>query len=267
MKIYMSVDLEGATGVCSREQTIPGDRRYPESQALLLSDVNAAVQGAVDAGAREIVVADAHYTSFNLPLDKVHPAARLLYNPGAVGVRFPFLDSSFDAMFLIAYHAKAGTLHAVLEHTMSSESWHCLRVNNRELGEIGIDAALAGKVGVPVTLVTGDDKACAEARGLLGKIETAVVKKGLGRVQALCLPVEETRKKIREAAKRACLNTGKVKPWKIKGPALVSITYKSAAHADSAMKESHEAVRVDGYTVKRRFKDFSDWFGAEKPRR
>jgi len=264
VKIYISVDMEGASGVCSVEQTLPGTPQYAEARELLLSDVNAAVEGAHRAGASEITVVDAHYTSFNLPHGRVHPVARVLYGGQAPSPRFPFLDGSFDALFLIAYHAKAGTHKAVLEHTMSSTAWHRALVNSREIGEIGIDAAYAGALGVPVTLVTGDDKACAEAREWLGRIETVEVKQGLARHQALCLSLETTRKRICAAAQKAARL--KVKPLCINGPAEVTIVYKSASAADCAERDQRGSIRVDGYTVKQKFKAFTDWFGIEKIR-
>ena len=163
MKIYMTVDMEGATGICCREQTMKGNAYYAEGRRLLTGDVNAAVEGALEGGATEVLVADMHDGSFNFLLEEVHPAAEVIHG-GRGGPRFPYLDGSVDAMFIVAYHARAGTRGAVLEHTMSSQSWFRVTVNGREIGEVGIDAALAGAAGVPVVLVTGDDKVCAESR-------------------------------------------------------------------------------------------------------
>ncbi len=258
MKVYISVDMEGATGICCREQTNKGDPAYEEGRRLLTGDVNAAVAGALAGGATEVIVADMHSASFNLLPSDVHPAAQVLYGTAGGGPRFAFLDRSVDAVFLLAYHARAGTREAVLEHTMSSASWFRVTVNGREVGELGIDAALAGSVGVPVVLVSGDDKVCREARELLGPIETAVVKQGLGRHRALCLSPERTAELIRAAAQRAVALSGKIKPLSFGPDVEVALTYKHTEHADAAPS----GERIDGYTVVHRYREFADWYGG-----
>ena len=262
VKVYVAVDMEGATGICSREQCAKDSPYYAEGRELLLSDVNAAVEGALAGGASEIIVADMHNGSFNLSHRDVPPAARVIYGVPHRGPRYPFLDESVDAMFLIAYHAKAGTLWGTLEHTMSSQSWFRVTANGREIGEVGIDAALAGSVRVPVTLVTGDGKVCAEARDLLGAIETVAVKTGLGRHRALCLPVEETRALIREAARRALRLKGRIQPLSFGSPVEVITTYKHSELADGAHLNSLQERRTDGYTVARTYERFADWYGG-----
>lgn len=262
MKVYISTDMEGITGICSRAQTTKGNPYYAEGRALQVSDVNAAVEGALAGGAEEIIVADMHDGSFNLLHPDVHPAAEVIYGVPHSGPRFPYLDESIDVMFLIGYHARAGTRWATLEHTISSQHWFRVSVNGREVGEVGIDAGLAGCVGVPVVLVTGDDKVCDEALELLGPVETAVVKTGLGRHRARCLSVERTRELIRDAAERAVLLKRKVEPLSFGSPVEVTITYKHTEDADGAHLNSAGEQRVDGYTVVRKYKTFADWYGG-----
>ncbi len=262
MKVYISVDMEGATGICSWEQCAKGNPYYDEGRRLLTSDVNAAVEGALEGGAEEIIVADMHDGSFNLLPAEVHPEAKVIYGVPHRGPRFPFLDESVDVMFLVAYHARAGTHWGTLEHTMSSRDWARVTVNGREIGEVGIDAALAGSANVPVVLVTGDDKVCAEARELLGEIETAVVKWGLGRNRALCLSAEKSREIIRNAARRALSLKGEIKPLSFGSPVEVAITYKHTDLADGTHLSCVEERRVDGYTVVRRYREFADWYGG-----
>jgi D-amino peptidase len=258
----MAVDMEGATGICSREQCSKDSPYYAQGRKLLLSDVNAAIEGALAGGAEEIIVADMHNGSFNLSHLEVHPAAKVVYGVPHRGPRNPFLDESVDVMFLLAYHAKAGTLWGTLEHTMSSQRWFRVTVDGREIGEVGIDAALAGSVNVPVTLVTGDDKVCAEAQELLGPIQVAAVKTGLGRHRALCLPVGETSALIREAAQQALLLKDKIQPLSFGSPVEVITTYKHTELADGTRLNSLEERRIDGYTVARTYKSFADWYGG-----
>ncbi len=263
MKVYISVDMEGATGICSAEQCRKDSPMFTEARQLLLSDVNAAVDGAFAGGAVEVIVADMHNGSFNLPHMDVDSRAKVIYGTPHYGPRLPFLDESVDVMFLIAYHAKAGTLHGTLEHTMSSQDWYKLEVNGTEIGEIGVEAALAGSVGVPVVMVTGDDKLCNEAKTLLGNIEAVEVKKGVGRQRALCLSIGDTKKMIFEGAKKAMLLKDKVKPFKFASPVEVALTLKSTAYADGISPLNNPNVkRIDGCTVVSSYTSFPDWVGG-----
>jgi len=262
MKIMIGVDMEGITGICSREQTSRQGRLYHEGVELAAGDVNAAVQGLVDAGVDEIVVWDNHASSFNLPFARCHPAAKYRRGGGPNQLRWQGLDSSFDGLILLGYHAKAGTLHAVLEHTMSSDSWFRLKVNGREIGEIGIDGALAGAVGVPVIMLSGDDKLCAEARELFGPdVVTVCVKEGYARHGALCLSPERTGELLRAGAAEAVKRIGKTKPLELGVPAVVELTFKHTEHADAADLRFFEGRRVDGYTVRWTCPDFRSWMG------
>jgi D-amino peptidase len=254
--------MEGATGICCREQTDPVHPKYAEGRKLLTGDVNAAIEGALAGGATEIIVADMHSGSFNLLPAEVHPAAKVVYGVPHGGPRFPYLDETVDVMFLIAYHAKSGTLHATLEHTMSSQDWGRVVVNGTEIGEVGIDAGLAGAAKVPVVLVTGDDKVCREAKELLGNIETACVKEGLGRHRALCLAPQKTREIISQAAQRALSLKNTIKPLSFGSPAEVTLTYKHTECADGASLGNPNEKRIDGFTVVRKYKQFADWYGG-----
>jgi len=260
MKIFISSDLEGTACVWQGEHGQKGTREYEEARRLLTAEVCAAVEGARQGGASEIIVADMHGGSGHLLLDQMPAGVRILEGvPHAP--RFPFLDASVEAMLLVGYHAMAGTPGAVIAHTMTG-AWREFRANGRLLGEVGIDAAIAGCVGVPVALVTGDDKVCAEARALLGPIQTAVVKTGLGRHRALCLPVSHTQALIHEAARSALLLKGQIKPLSFGSPVEVAITYKHTERADGAPLDSPNQKRMDGYTVLYTYQRFSDWYGG-----
>jgi D-amino peptidase len=262
MKVYITVDMEGASGICCREQTDRSHPLYQEGRRLLTGDVNAAVEGALAGGATEVIVADMHSSSFNLIPDQVHAEAKVVYGVPHAGPRFPYLDRSVDMLFVVAYHAKSGTQWGTLEHTMSSLHWRKVVVNGQEIGELGIDAGLAGAVGVPVTLVTGDDKVCREARQLLGKVETAEVKQGLGRHRALCLAPGKAQALIKEAAERATRLKGKIKPLVFKSPVAVAITYKHTENADGAALADPNEKRIDAFTVVKKYRHFADWYGG-----
>lgn len=256
MKIFITVDMEGISGVVLSEQLSIGTPEYAEARHLLIGDANAAVEGALQAGADDVIVADMHSRGFHFPLDRLHPQARYLMG-GGHWPRFPFLEGA-DAMFMIGYHALSGTEGAVRDHTMSSADWQDLSINGRKLGEVGIDAAIAGSYGVPVLLVTGDDKVCAEARGLLGDIETVEVKQAVARHRALILPPDVAQELIRQRARRAVERIGEVEPLRIPGPVEVRLRYAGTDLAERHPFDGERIIRLDGRTVLFRGQDIMD---------
>ena len=247
MKVFITVDMEGISGVVLREQLTVGTPEYGEARYLLVGDANAAVEGALEAGADDVIVADMHSRGFHFPLDKLHPQARYLMG-GGHWPRFPFLEGS-DVMFMVGYHALSGTEGAVRDHTMSSAHWHDLWVNGRKFGEVGIDAAIAGSYSVPVMLVTGDDKVCTEVRELLGGIETAEVKQAVARHRALMLPPAVAQDLIRERARQAVERIGEVEPLRIPPPVEVKLQYAGTDLAEKHPFDGKRIIRLDGRTV------------------
>ncbi len=262
MKIYISVDMEGISGISSPEYVLKDERLYAAGQRLATADVNAAVAGAFDGGADEVIVADMHGSSGNLLVESLDPRAKLLtgtpHQP-----RFPFLDESVNGLFLLGYHAMAGTLHANLEHTMTSKSWHKFCVNEKPYGELGIDAEIASESGVPVVMVSGDDKLCEEAQNWLPGVEAAMVKQGLGRQSALCLSPKAGNQKVYEHAKRAVERLVRGDAFwlpTVNSPARVTITYKMMPDADAA--NIYGTRRLDGYTVENTYEKLSHMYGG-----
>lgn len=243
MKIYISCDAEGISGVHRPPEEIP------EIRTLMTRDVNAAVAGARAAGATGIVVWDMHDGGKTLLYEELDEGAEYIQGSPPV-VRLPGLDGSFAGVFLIGYHAMQGTANAVCDHTMSSATWQRLSINGVTLGEVGQDALWAGRLGVPVVLVTGDDKVCAEARALLGDVETAQVKIGLGRHTARMLSAKAARQLIYERAASAALAmVERVKPFKMAPPYEVRLQYASSAQLDGILFDGKRRERVDGQTI------------------
>lgn len=262
MKIMMGVDMEGITGIYTREHVSRGGELYQRGLELMVGDINAAVQGLLDAGVDEVLVWPNHGGGTAPALAALHGGATYVRGSSANRLRWQGLDESVDGLILLGYHAKAGTLHATLEHTMSSQSWFRLTVNGQEIGEIGIDGALAGAVGVPVIMVSGDDKLCAEAGELFGpELVTVCVKHGHARHGATCLPPEKTAEMIRAGVGEAVKKTAKVRPLDLGSPAVVELTFKHTDHADGADLRQHQGRRIDGYTVQWTCKDFAMWMG------
>ena len=217
MKIYVMVDIEGISGVYSREQVIPGESRFSEGRKFLTEDINACVAGLRDAGVEHIVVHDCHGGSYSLNWSEVSPEADG-YVCGAIGDR-RFVDlQEFDGIVLLGYHAMAGTPEAVLEHTFSSKSVQNMYLNGVPVGEFAVDAAIAGEYGVPVIMVSGDDKLCAEATRFLPDVVTAQVKKGLSCFGAELLPPQKAHQLIHDKAMEAVQKLPQMKPYVIPAP-------------------------------------------------
>jgi D-amino peptidase len=222
MKIYLITDLEGIAGVARWDQTGSDQPGYAQASRLMTEELRACVAGiqAVEADA-EIWVWDAHGPGA-IDVERF-PRGALLLNRGPIEPP-AFLDSSFDAVFFLGQHARAGTLNGNLAHTYSSQGYGWFKINGLELGEFGCRAALAGSLGVPTVFVSGDDKMMAEARALIPNIYGAQVKVGLGPQLALHLAPEDARDLVRDtaadaaSAALAAAHPGEIAPFVIPGP-------------------------------------------------
>jgi D-amino peptidase len=233
MRVVVSVDIEGATGIVSRKEVFEGEIDYEKGREYLTRDVNAAVEGAVEAGAHRIVLHDSHGLDHrNLLFDKVHPAAEI--TRGTPILFFEALKPEFDACFLVALHSSHDESKGVLNHLFSSIHFRSVRVNGKPICEGEITAAIAGHYNIPTVLVTGDDVTCAEMKRFIPGIETAVVKYAISRLAARCLPFAKTEAIIRDAAKRAILNAkeGNVEPYRYRGTKDLEIELRTPYQAE-----------------------------------
>ncbi|MGE5483507.1 MAG: M55 family metallopeptidase [Ignavibacteriales bacterium] len=238
MKIYISADLEGISGVVSPEQTMPEYKDYAMSRELMTGDVNAAIQGLRQAGVDEIVVNDSHHNSRTIDITALDPGAVLISGDTRKFSMMHGLDESFDGAILLGYHARAGTAGAIMDHSYYAKSVLEIRIDGVAHGEIGINTLYAAEMGVPVLLVTGDRAAAAEAVQVNPRLRTVCVKEAQGRFCAKCLPIAASRKMITEAAREAAAEAA-VSRREIGLPAVPSqpvleIDFPSANLADAA---------------------------------
>ena len=210
MRIFISVDMEGISGVEKIEEVFLGLPAYPTFRQVMAGDVNAAVQGALDGGASDIVVSDSHGYMCNIKKKDLHHKAHLKSGMKRELCQFKGFNALFDAAFFVGYHSKAGTADGILSHTWIP-AFQDVRVNGLSIGEYGLNGFLAGSMGVPVILLTGDDKTVEQARTVLGDIEYVAVKKSLGYFEGDHLPLSESHARIREAAKRAVQKAKKLR--------------------------------------------------------
>lgn len=246
MKIYVMVDIEGISGVYCQEQVVPGENRFHEGRQFLTEDINACVAGLRDAGVDYIVVHDCHGGSYSLNWADVSPEADG-YICGAVGDRRFVNLQDFDGIILLGYHAMAGTREAVLEHTYSSKSIQNMYLNGKAVGEVAVDAAIAGEYGVPVIMVSGDDKVCAEAEQLLPGVVTAEVKKGLSCFGAQLLPPRKAHALIREKAMEAVQKLSALKPYVIPAPIECTVEMVERNRLPNTAAKPYIRI-VDGHT-------------------
>ena len=235
MRVYVSVDMEGISGVVHWKQTSPGKdaEDYEQCRRLMASDTNAAVEGALAAGATAVVVNDAHGAMRNVLLTELDPRVELVSGSPKPLSMVEGLDSTFHAVFLIGYHSRAGT-PGILNHTYSSVVLVDCRFNGQPVGELGLNAAVAGQLGVPVVLVTGDDVLVAEARALLGDVQTVTVKQAVGRYAGRCLHPNRTGQMIRMAAQDALSNRQRANLYCPALPLKVDLEFHDTGQADGA---------------------------------
>jgi D-amino peptidase len=254
MKILIAADMEGITGVVSWNHVAYDHPEYARFRKLMTYDVNAAIRGAFDGGASEVLVSDGHGSGRNILIEELDPRARLNSGTPAPFSMVQGIDSGVSAVMFVGYHARIGTQNAILEHTWSDERVANLWINGDLCGEIGLNAAVSGYFGAPVIMISGDQSACAEAAGLLNGIETAVVKYASGRMAAELLPPSVTQDLIQAAAARAVqrLKDGHApQPLKLVSPITMTIDFVQSEMADRAalLPEAKRAGRRIQYTA------------------
>jgi D-amino peptidase len=263
MRVYISVDMEGVAGVVHEDQTDPIDPRhageYNRSRRLMTAEANAAVEGALAAGAERVLVNDSHWLMMNILAEELHPAAELLSGGPKARSMVEGVELGFDAALFVGYHAMAGVSPAIIDHTYTSLV-HEARLNGRPVGELAINAALVGTYDVPVALVSGDQTLAAEARDLLGpSVETVVVKHAVGRFAARSVAPAEACRRIREGTAAALRRSHT--PWRLAAPIRLEVDFALTQMADMA-ELVPGSVRTAGRTVTFTHDDYREVFRA-----
>jgi len=227
LKVFISVDMEGITGIVNWEDVSRNGKDYDYFREIMTKEANAAAEGALEAGATEIIVRDAHGSARNILPEMLNKNSKLIRDwSGGFLSMMEGIDETFDAVIFIGYHAKAGTPNAILEHTMSSSNIIDVSINNVSLPEAGINALIAGYYDIPVVFVAGERALCDQVKELFGEVETVAVKEGLGNA-ALNLHPEISRKKIRNGVKNALFNLKKYESFKFDPPYTLVVKYKN----------------------------------------
>jgi D-amino peptidase len=230
VRVHVISDMEGVGGIVKGAQTGGDSPLYQEGRVLYTEEINAAVRGAKDAGATEILVMDNHgaggpYSFNSLVPDLLDPGCEYVVQQEWTEYT-GFLEAGCDAALLVGMHAMAGTPDGVLSHTVSGQAWRSLRFNGRLVGETGINAAFCGHWGAPVVLVTGDRAVCREAKELLGDgLTTVEVKEGIGRYSARMKTPQRARELIEEGTRQALSNLSAVEPYDPGRPCEIEVEF------------------------------------------
>jgi D-amino peptidase len=236
VKLFISSDIEGTAGIVDWQQVRGPGPEYELGRQLLTAEVNAAIDGAVAAGATTILVNDSHSTMQNIRPDELHHHASYLSGKHKPLYMMEGLDATFDAAFFIAYHGGISAEHAVLSHTYNPLAVWEARLNGVPVGESALNALVALHHRVPIVLITGDAATGEEARPFLKDIEVVVVKRSITRFAAESLHPERARELIRDGARRALENVPSAKLPAIDLPATLDITFLTADMAEMATR-------------------------------
>jgi D-amino peptidase len=263
MRVYISVDMEGVAGVVHEDQTDPTESRYSGEynrfRRLMTNEANAAIAGALEAGAKAVVVNDSHWLMRNLLAEELNPKAELMSGGPKRLSMVEGIDGGFDAAMFVGYHARAGTTNATIDHTYTSRVYEA-RINGQPVGELALNSAMAGVYGVPVALVSGDQALAAEAKALLGAgVETVIVKEAVGRFAARSLAPAVACERIRVGAATGLKR--KHVPFTLKAPIRLEVDFIVSQMADMAELVPGSS-RTGGRTVSYCADDYREVFRA-----
>jgi D-amino peptidase len=231
MRIFISADIEGVAGVVNAQQGTPGNPEYERARRLMTQEVNAAIAGAFDGGATYVLVNDSHGPMVNLIPEDLDPRAECIIGRPKPMNMTAGLDATFDAVFFTGYHSGAGR-HGVLSHTVSGFAFQALRINGIDTAEATLYGAIAGSLGIPVALMSGDDQLAAQCVPHFPGVVMVQVKTALGHRAARALSPEMARAQIRDGAARAVRGIGSLTPYVIPGPHRLEADLASVAMAD-----------------------------------
>ncbi len=231
LKVLISADMEGVGGVSTWSvQANAKGREYEKFRELMTKEVNAAVEGAFEAGATEVVVGDSHGDAQNIDVELLDKRVRLIRAwPRPLGM-MQGIDATFGAVVFVGYHAAEGRGNAILSHSFSGTIE--VELDGVPVPEAGFNAAIAGDFGVPVVFLSGDQTICADAKRLLGPIETAAVKEATGFYSASMVHPEVAQKMIREGVRRGVERRHEISPYRVARPVQLRIRFNDIVNAE-----------------------------------
>ncbi|RSK28698.1 peptidase M55 [Bacillus sp. HMF5848] len=231
MKIFISADMEGISGVATNQQ-LKTPSEYQRFRKLMTQDVNAAIEGAFEGGATDVVVADGHGNMSNILIEDLDSRARLVSGSNRVMCQLEGLDESYAGIMFVGHHGReGGSERTVISHSLAGICVNEFKINGQVVGETEMNAKVAGAFGVPAIFVSGDDAYVAEVQETLPQVEGAVVKRGVDRFAAELLHPVKAQEIIREKAKLAVEKVATMEPSVVEGPITFEIQFKGSNQA------------------------------------
>jgi D-amino peptidase len=249
LKVYISTDMEGVAGVVTADQLAPGSFEYERFRRFMTDETLAAVRAAQHAGATEIVVSDSHGNGENLLIEAFPNDVRIVRSWPRHGLMAAGLDSTFNAVLLIGYHASTTSTTGVRAHTISSASYARVALNGQDVSEGEWVAAQAGALGVPVVFASGDDAMARELRQRLGDIVTVETKHTLGFHSALTITPQESVARIGAGVSTALARLSKFKPYVLSTPIRLEVTFKNYMPAE-VLSFLRSVERVNSHSIR-----------------
>ena len=234
VKVFISADMEGITGVVQPSQLGPAGFEYGRAREWMTAEVNAAIEGARAAGATEFVIADSHGNGQSLLIDRLPDDVQVVRGFPRPLSMMQGIDNTFAAAIFIGYHASEMTTDAVRGHTFSSAKLLGVSLNGTEVSEGMFNAAVAGHFGVPVVFVSGDTKAVAQMKTVIPAIEGAVVKEPLGYHSAMTRTPARAQEMIRAGVRAALERRTKIAPYTVSSPITLDVGFKLTIDAERA---------------------------------
>jgi D-amino peptidase len=255
LKVYISVDMEGIAGVVTADQLGPTGFEYGRAREFMTAEALAAIAGAREAGATEIVVSDSHGNGESLLIDQFPDDVRIVRSWPRPLMMMEGIDSTFAAAIFIGYHASTTNPAGVRAHTISSANYASVSLNGVAMPEAGINAAIAGRFGVPVVFISGDDVAVEETRRLLGDVEGAVVKRAISFHSASTMTPKAAQALIKAHVKTALDRRSAFKPYVVRPPVTLDLVFKSyrpaemLAYLSIVQRTTSHGIRVVGRDI------------------
>ena len=270
LKVYISVDMEGIAGVVTSDQLGPAGFEYDRAREFMTGEALAAIAGAKDAGATEIVVSDSHGNGESLLIDRFPDDVRIVRSWPRPLMMMEGIDSTFAAAIFVGYHASTNSPAGVRAHTISSANLASVSLNGVSVPEAGINAAIAGRFGVPVVFISGDDIAVDETRKLLGDVEGAVVKRAISFHSASTMTPKAAQQLIHDHVKTAVGRRASFKPYVVKAPVTLDVVFKNYRPAEMlaflpiVQRTTSHAIRFTGRDIVEVSK-FLEFIGTYEP--
>lgn len=260
MKVHITADMEGIAVICHDEQADYKQSDYPRMREIMTGEVQAAIEGAKEAGAEEILVCDAHDTGRNLLVEKLDAEVEVIEGSAYDLGMMSGISRDFDASMQVGYHSMRHTHAGVLGHTYTYNVAE-LRFNGVVIGESGLSAAIAGHFGVPLVFVSGDAHAVRQARALVKNLVGVPTKEGVGLYGVRTLTPEKARRLIRKGAREALSRVGEIEPLVVRKPVAMEVELERPLMAEYCSRIPM-VKRKDVKTVSYRAADVVDAFRA-----